>query len=116
MSAQTPMKKLTRRGRRIYVTDSLDHERLVATAETTDDARWLFGPLSGFHGQVVEVEESDETEQATVVVFAGGPWDGQSHTVPRVIGPVFAVGDEIGNHYWLDSKSDPPTYHWDPDV
>lgn len=49
---------------------------------------------------------------AAVMVFVGGPWDGKSHT-GRVTAPVFAVGDEVGNHYWLDTKSDPPTYHWD---
>jgi hypothetical protein len=31
----------------------------------------------------------------------------------RLTAPVFAVGHEVGNHYWLDTKSDPPTYHWD---
>lgn len=49
---------------------------------------------------------------AVVMVFKGGPWDGQSHA-GRVTAPVFAVGDSIGNHYWLDTKSDPPTYIWD---
>lgn len=52
-------------------------------------------------------------EQKVVVHFDGGPWDGQTYEVERVVGPVFAVGHEVGNHYWLDTKSDPPTYHWD---
>lgn len=48
------------------------------------------------------------------VVFVGGPWDGQRYSTERVTAPVFAVGHEIGNHYWLDTKSgDPPAYHWD---
>lgn len=46
----------------------------------------------------------------TVRLF-GGPWNGTVE-VDHVVGPVFAVGDPIGNHYWLDSKSDPPTYWW----
>lgn len=50
--------------------------------------------------------------EATTVHFRGGPWDGQTYEVERIVGPVFAVGHEIGNAYWLDSKSDPPTYHW----
>jgi hypothetical protein len=49
----------------------------------------------------------------TTLHFAGGPWNGRAYEADRVVGPVFAVGHEIGNHYWLDSKSDPPTYHWD---
>lgn len=55
---------------------------------------------------------SDEPRKVEVH-FRGGPWAGQTYEVERVVGPVFAVGDEIGNHYWLDSKSDPPTYIWD---
>lgn len=47
------------------------------------------------------------------VHFKGGPWDGQTTNVERVVGPVFAVGHQIGNHYWLDTKSAPPTYFWD---
>lgn len=50
------------------------------------------------------------------VHFQGGPWNGTTYEVERVIGPLFAVGHEIGNHYWLDSKSDPPTYFWNPDA
>ena len=48
-----------------------------------------------------------------VVRFVGGPWDGQTVEVERVVGPVFAAGHEVGNHYWLDTKSDPPTYFWE---
>lgn len=47
------------------------------------------------------------------VHFKGGPWADQTAEVERVVGPVFAVGNLIGNHYWLDTKSDPPTYVWD---
>jgi hypothetical protein len=48
------------------------------------------------------------------VHFQGGPWHGQTYEVEQVVGPVFGVGHEIGNHYWLDSKSgNTPTYHWD---
>ncbi len=53
-----------------------------------------------------------EPPKATVH-FSGGPWAGQTYETERVIGPLFAVGHEIGNHYWLDTKSDPPTYYWD---
>lgn len=52
--------------------------------------------------------------RVVTVHFAGGPWDQRTTEVDRVVGPVFAVGHEVGNHYWLDSKSDPPTYHWMP--
>ena len=54
-----------------------------------------------------------ETHPGHEVTFKGGPWDEQKWTVERVVGPVFAVCHAIGGHYWLDSKSDPPTYHWD---
>lgn len=47
------------------------------------------------------------------VHFIGGPWAGQTFEIDRVVGPLFGVGHEIGKHYWLDTKSDPPTYHWD---
>jgi hypothetical protein len=50
------------------------------------------------------------------VYFSGGPWDGQQAQVERVIGPVFVLGHEIGNHYWLDVNSDPPTYFWDAEA
>lgn len=49
----------------------------------------------------------------TTVHFSGGPWARQTYEVKHVVGPLFAVGHEIGNHYWLDTKSDPPTYVWD---
>src|ERR1700733_9680706 len=48
------------------------------------------------------------------VSFSGGPWDGQTYDVDRVVAPVFGAGHEIGNHYWLDVKSgNTPTYYWD---
>lgn len=50
---------------------------------------------------------------SVTVWFVGGPWDAKTTDVPRVVGPMYAVGDIIGKHYWLDVKSDPPTYHWD---
>lgn len=49
----------------------------------------------------------------TTVHLVGGPWDGQQIEVECVVGPVLAVGHKVGNHYWLDTKSDPPAYHWD---
>lgn len=48
----------------------------------------------------------------TTVMLYGGPWAG-TVDIDHVVGPVFAVGHPIGNHYWLDVKSDPPAYHWD---
>ena len=45
--------------------------------------------------------------------FQGGPWGGQTAQVERIVAPVFAVGHIVGNHYYLDTKSDPPTYFWD---
>jgi hypothetical protein len=56
----------------------------------------------------------DVPQQKVEVKFVGGPWAGQTTTVERVVGPVFAVGHEVGNHYWLDSKSKgTPLYYWD---
>lgn len=52
-------------------------------------------------------------EHRTTVHFTGGPWAGQTYDTKQVTAPVFAVGDPAGNHYWLDTKSDPPMYHWD---
>lgn len=49
----------------------------------------------------------------TTVHFVGGPWEGQTYETERIVGPLFAVGHNVGNHYWLDSKSDPATYVWD---
>lgn len=46
------------------------------------------------------------------VHFEGGPWHGRSATVRTVTAPVFSVGNTIGRDYWLDTKSDPPTYRW----
>lgn len=60
-------------------------------------------PDSGDHGR----------SKWHVVHFSGGPWDAKTMEIERVVGPLFAVGHEIGNHYWLDTKSDPPTYVWD---
>lgn len=54
----------------------------------------------------------NEHKQQTVH-FVGGPWDEKVVEVDRVVGPVFAAGHEIGNFYWLDAESDPPTYRWD---
>lgn len=59
------------------------------------------------------VRQRESDEMRFTVHFRGGPWDGQTTEVERVVAPVFAVGHEVGNHYWLDTKSDPPTYHWD---
>jgi hypothetical protein len=54
------------------------------------------------------------TEQASVTVrFAGGPWDGKQADGCAVVAPVFAPGHEVGDHYYLDTEGDPPTYHWD---
>lgn len=48
--------------------------------------------------------------------FSGGPWDGQEHAIDKVTSPVFAVGHEIGNWYYLDQNSpDVPVYFWQPD-
>lgn len=49
----------------------------------------------------------------TRITFYGGPWDGEHSDVFMVTGPVFSVGHAIGSHYWLNTKSDPPRYHWD---
>jgi hypothetical protein len=58
-------------------------------------------------------DQSEASAPDVIAVhFAGGPWDGQSVMVDRIVGPVFAVGHVIGNHYWLDARSSPPTYHW----
>lgn len=62
-------------------------------------------------------DDGEERSSRTVTVYLrGGPWDGQTREVERVVGPLLSVGHEIGNHYWLDTKSDPPTYYWIPDA
>lgn len=48
------------------------------------------------------------------VHFEGGPWHGQTYEAATVTAPVFAVGSATGRDYWLDTKSDPPTYRWHP--
>lgn len=92
------------------------------------DGGWTLFLRSGNQATVVTVISRDTAQElvrqltdalkpapAKVVVrFAGGPWDGQTAQVDMAVAPVFAVGHEIGNHYWLDTKSgDEPTYHWD---
>ena len=61
---------------------------------------------------LVASEQSPEPDEKVTVFMHGGPWQGQSFAVDRVGAPVFAVGHPIGGRYWLDAKSDPPTYHW----
>jgi len=56
----------------------------------------------------------EEPKRHFQVGFKGGPWDGQFYEVEHIMGPVFAVGHLVGNHYWFDSNSgNKPTYHWD---
>jgi hypothetical protein len=50
------------------------------------------------------------------VWFHGGPWAGAHVAVRTITAPVFASGSEVGRHYWLDARSDPPTYHWRPEA
>ncbi len=56
---------------------------------------------------------TEEAQLAPTVIatLVGGPWAGMVE-MDRIVGPVFAAGHPIGNHYWLDTKSDPPAYHW----
>lgn len=69
---------------------------------------------TGPHGRpYVAFRYWGDEDPKTRVSFNGGPWDQETAEVGRVVGPVFAVGHQVGNHYWLNSKSDPPTYHWD---
>lgn len=68
--------------------------------------------------RVTPIEASDlanllPAPKRVAVHFAGGPWNGKTTDVEYVVAPVFAPGHEVGNHYWLDTKSDPPAYHWD---
>lgn len=63
----------------------------------------------------VEVIYTPTEPRVVTVHFSGGPWNGQTIEVERVISPVFLPGNEVGNHYWLDIKSDPPTYFWNPE-
>lgn len=46
------------------------------------------------------------------VHFEGGPWHGKTAAIDTVTAPVYAVGHDTGKHYWLDTNSNPPTYHW----
>jgi hypothetical protein len=72
-------------------------------------------PKAALVTALAALDEVQASEPAKVEVkFVGGPWAGQTTTVERVVGPVFAVGHEVGNHYWLDSKSKgTPLYYWD---
>lgn len=73
-------------------------------------------------GYVATIDDVEAIERATLLLappvtlttvhFSGGPWAGRTFDTQNVTSPVFAVGHEVGNHYWLDSKSDPPTYFW----
>ena len=67
----------------------------------------------------LEARKAERAEQAAArkagvtVHFTGGPWDGKTTVVKTVTAPVFAAGDNVGNHYFLDTESDPPVFHWD---
>jgi hypothetical protein len=58
-------------------------------------------------------DRAHEHPQPFTVHFTGGPWDGKTYDAERIVAPVFAAGHLIGNHYYLDTKSEPPTYFWD---
>lgn len=57
--AMTPMKKIIRRGNKIYTVDGLDREELVSESPSNDHASWLLGSLRFFHKNT-PVEESDD--------------------------------------------------------
>lgn len=79
--------------------------------------------VDGAHGQTLCAEPDQLrlitpagfVERTITVHFDGGPWAGRTALMRTVTAPVFAVGDAEGKHYWLDSASDPPTYHWRPE-
>lgn len=90
-------------------------QRVLNRSNSADDT-WVEVPKSTLDELGVALDfcrpARHETRQVEVS-FNGGPWNGETTQVERVVGPLFAVGHQVGNHYWLDSKSDPPAYYWD---
>lgn len=58
MTAMTPMLKVIRRGKAIYVVDWAERETLVASSPTIDQASWVANGLAGWHK--VSLEEYDD--------------------------------------------------------
>lgn len=62
MTAMTPMLKVVRRAKAIYVLDWAENETLVATAPTNEQASWVANSLAGWHN--VSLEETDDPKDA----------------------------------------------------
>jgi hypothetical protein len=58
------------------------------------------------------MEASMHPDTPTTVHFEGGPWHDTAAPIDVVTAPVYSAGDEVGRNYWLDTTSNPPTYHW----
>lgn len=58
--AQTPMKKLVRKGLKMYTVDYVNNETLVAESPNEEAARWVFNSLAMYHK--VSTEETSQAE------------------------------------------------------
>jgi hypothetical protein len=96
-------------GRTVYAqagTGAAKGDQLLGLMETPEIADY-----------VVELHNRDlaaalRAKPRTTVHFDGGPWNGRSVPMETVTAPAFSPSHSIGRNYWLDTKSDPPTYRW----
>lgn len=112
--------------RTVYWSAPSGPDRFAAVAMSDEAAVGMAGLLNAAVGDAVpdfiatlpmvpKLAKSTAVQASRVTVhFSGGPWDGKTTDIERVVAPVFGPGHEVGNHYWLDTTgTGPPTYHWD---
>jgi len=98
-------------GRTVYAqagTEAAKGDELLGLMETRELADY-----------VVELHNRDlaavlRTNSQTTAHFEGGPWHGRALPMKTVTAPVFSARHSVARNYWLDIKSDPPTYRWQP--
>ena len=98
-------------GRTVYAqagTAAAKGDQLLGLMETTELADYVVE----LHNRNVASARRQSIPPPTTVRFVGGPWNAKTAEVDAVTGPVFSAGDRIGCNYWLEGKSDPPTYRW----
>lgn len=107
------------------MSDSKTEALQIAHAALTKASGWLQGEyakdpdgarakvaiaVNDALGEVSRVLRLHEAPRLVAVSFVGGPWNGETRDIERVITLLPATGGE----YWLDVKSDPPSYFWQP--
>lgn len=106
----------------VYWSEDSGPDRFVCTAMSSEAAVGIASLLNSVVGPgdigwvaTLPMVPRREVSPKSTVRFSGGPWDGKTTDVASVVGPVFAVGDQVGNHYWLDTKgrTGEVTYYWD---